>query len=395
MTHRWGRYTDHDTLQGVEQYRRSGLTLWTPTDVNVLEFSELQKIARSCSDLIDGTYKGNYPQSTKTADSFTESIVRGETLVFALTKHEKVVATASLVHRPNSVRGKLSFVELSKTAKHAEYAKDIQARYLSKYRMIWAAENLPQVDFLYGSPRAALEGRDGIPGGKQAQSVWWGGHRHDTPLPLIVTNVGWNFRVGGIEPLTGFTSPLDTKGWSDAVCEIPVFVSSENVASDLRALIREGSQSVVAPTIQVLDDNLTEEPFFREARKPSPDIVSKYYVTKDAYHLPLRSSTDINTQLSSTVSQKVIIESDVATTERGAHVMRWLLATGWTFTGWQPSEVLFGGICPVLARVNGDLVHELIEPVHYPQYFDEGGLVRTKQILDGMYNAMRSNASRS
>ena len=395
MTYAWGRYNDHDTLQGIEQYRSSGLTLWTPSDIQALEFSELQKMARSCSDLIDGTYNGNYPQSTKTADSFTESISKGETLIFILTENEKVIATASLVHRSNGMRGKLGFVELSKAAKHMEHAKDIQVRYLSKYRLIWAAENLSQVDFLYGSPRVALEGRDGTQGGKQAQSVWWGGRRHGTPLPLVATNVGWNFRIGGIEPLTGFTAPLDTTSWASAVREIPVFAPNDDVATRLSTLISEGTDDVVNPAIQVLTDSLSEEPFFREARKPSPDIVSKYYVTEEARHLPLRSSDDINTQLPDTISQKVIIESDIATTRRGAHVMRWLLATGWTFTGWQPSEVLFGGICPMFARVNSNLVHELIKPMHYPQYFDDGGLSYTKRILDGMYGAMRSNALHS
>jgi hypothetical protein len=392
MTYAWGQYNDPDTLQGIEQYRRSGLTLWTPDDIRALGFAELKSVARSCSDLIDGTYNGNYPQSAKNVDSLTESIAKGETLVFMLCEDEKILATASLVHRSNSMQGKLDFAELSKAAKHMERAKDIQVRYLSKYRLIWAAENLPQTDFLYGSPRAAREGRDGTQGGKQAQGVWWGGRKHGMPLPLVVTNVGWNFRIGGIEPLTGFAAPLNTDSWTDAVPEVTVFTPSHDIAARLSTLIREGTNDTVKPDVRVLVDGLSEEPFFREARRPMPDIVSKYYVTEGAQHLPLRSSDSINAQLSDTISQKVIIESDVATTERGAHIMRWLLAAGWTFTGWQPSEVIFGGICPMFARVNSDLVHELIEPMHYPQYFDDSGLSRTKRILDGMYSTMRSNA---
>lgn len=392
MTYAWGQYNDPDTLQGVEQYRRSGFTLWTPDDIIALGSTELKSIIRSCSDLIDGTYNGNYPQSAKNVDSLTESITKGETLVFMLSENEKILATASLVHRSNSMQGKLGFVELSKAAKHMERAKDIQVRYLSKYRLVWAAENLPQADFLYGSPRAAREGRDGTQGGKQAQGVWWGGRKHGTPLPLVVTNAGWNFRIGGIEPLTGFTAPLDTGSWTNAVPEVMVFTPSHDIATRLSTLIHEGTNGTVKPDVRVLADGLSEEPFFREARKPMPDIVSKYYVTDDAHHLPLRSSDSINAQLSDTISQKAIIESDIATTERGAHIMRWLLATGWTFTGWQPSEVVFGGICPMFARVNGNMAHELIEPMHYPQYFDDSGLSHTKRILDGMYRSMRSNA---
>lgn len=392
MTNVWGQYNDPDTLQGIEQYRRSGLTLWTPDDIRALGFTELKSVARSCSDLIDGTYNGNYPQSARNVNSLTESITKGETLVFILSENGKTLATASLVHRSNSMQGKLSFVELSKAAKHMERAKDIQVRYLSKYRLIWAAENLPQTDFLYGSPRAARKGRDGTQGGKQAQGVWWGGRKHGMSLPLVVTNVGWNFRIGGIEPLTGFAAPLNTDSWTNTVPEVTVFTPSRDIATRLSTLIHEGTNGTVKPDVRVLVDGLSEEPFFREARKPMPDIVSKYYVTDDAHHLPRRSSDSVNAQLSDTISQKAIIESDIAATERGAHIMRWLLAAGWTFTGWQPSEVVFGGICPMFARVNGNMAHELIEPMHYPQYFDDGGLSHTKRILDGMYSSMRSNA---
>lgn len=395
MTFSWGRYDDPDTIQGIDQYRRTGLTVWTPDKIKALKGVKLREVARSCSDLIDGTYSGNYPESTKSINTLTASIAEGETLMFVLVKDERILATASLVRRSNNMRGRLGFVELSKAAKHTEYAKHIQVRYLSKYRLIWAAENLPHIDFLYGSPRVALEGRDGTQGGKQAQSVWWGNRKHGAPLPLVTTNVGWNFRIGGIEPLTGFTAPLNAKRWVGAVSEVPVLVPNDKMANQLRILITEGTDGVARPVIRAIADNLMEKPFFREARKPLTDIVSKYYVTEDASHLRVRTVSSVDEELFQTISQKIVIESDVATTPRGARIMRWLLASGWTFTGWQPSEVTFGGICLMFARVNGKLVHELIEPMHYPQYFDDGGLGRTKQILDGMYGEMRSRALRS
>lgn len=392
MTHAWGQYDDPDTAQGIEFYQRSGLRLWTPDQVATLSLAEMTDVAQACGNLIDGTYNGNYPQSVKNVELLIESIAVGETLVFMLSKDERAVATASLIRRSNNMGGRLGFVELSKTAKHREYAKDIQVRYLSKYRLMWAADNLPDVDFLYGSPRAALKGSDGTQGGRRAQSVWWGGRKYGTPLPLVATNVGWNFRIGGIEPLTGFAVPLNVGSWVKAVRKLAIYVPNHELATNLNTLIHEGTDGVVKPNVQSLDDGLLEKPIFREARKPLPDVVSKYYVTDDANHLPLRSSDDINAQLPDTISQKVIIESDIATTARGAHIMRWLLGAGWTFTGWQPSEVIFGGICPMFARVNSKLLHELIEPMHFAQYFDAGGLHQTKRILDDMYSAMRLNA---
>ena len=393
MNQSWGRYDDLDTLQGVKQYETMGLTLRTPSDIQRLGSSDLRSVAHACSALLDSTYKGNYPQSTKDVNALTASMAKGDTLLFMLSDGEKAIAIASLVRRSNGTRGSLQFVELSKAAKLPEEdVAAVRVRHLSKYRLMWAAENLPDVDFLYGSPRAAREGRDGAPGGKQAQSVWWGGRQHGAVLPLVATNVGWNFRVGDIEPLTGFTAPTQAITWLKSAGTLRVFVPNEAVRYSLQTLLTEGTNGVLSPLLDTASDTRKEEPVFREARPPSADIVAKYYVTDNASHLAARSAREVSEQLSGTISQKVIIETDVAATPRGARIMRWLLEEGWTFVGWQPSEVVFGGICPMFARVNPGLTHELIEPVHYSQYFDRGGLGRTKEVLDGMYEEMRNKA---
>jgi hypothetical protein len=306
---------------------------------------------------------------------------------------EKTIAIASLVRRSNGMRGNLQFVELSKAAKlPGEEAAAVRVRHLSKYRLMWAAENLSDVSFLYSSPRAAREGRDGAPGGKQAQSVWWGGRQHGAVLPLVATNVGWNFRVGGIEPLTGFTAPTQAHTWLKSAGATRVFVPNDIVEYSLRTLLIEGTNGALSLLIGTTLDTREDEPVFREARPPSADIVAKYYLTDGASHLTARSAPEVDNQLTDTISQKAIVETDVAETPRGARVMRWLLANGWTFVGWQPSEVVFGGICPMFARVNPALTHELIEPMHYPQYFNNGGLGRTKEVLDAMYEEMRNKA---
>lgn len=393
MNQQWGHYDDPDTLQGLAQYKASSLTLRTPSDIQHLGSSDLRSIAYACSALLDSTYKGNYPQSTKDVDALAASMAKGDTLLFMLLDGEKTIAIASLVRRANGMRGDLQFVELSKAAKlPGKEAATVQVRHLSKYRLMWAAENLPDVNFLYGSPRAAQEGRDGAPGGQQAQSVWWGGRQHGAVLPLVATNVGWNFRVGGVEPLTGFTAPMQADAWLKSASTVRVFVPDDVVAHALQTLITEGTNGALSLLLGTTLDAREDEPVFREARPPSADIVAKYYVTDGAGHLATRSSCEVDDQLSGTISQKAIVETDVATTPRGARIMRWLLANGWTFVGWQPSEAVFGGICPMFARVNPELTHELIEPVHHSQYFDNGGLRHTKEVLDAMYEEMRNKA---
>ena len=395
MTHTWGQYNDSDTEQGLNQYESDGLLLRTPHDIQGMNMSDLRDVARECSALLDNTYKGNYPQSAKDVNVLATSMSNGETRMFALLSDGKIIAIASLVHRRNSMRGSLNFVELSKAAKlQSDVANTVSVRHLSKYRLPWAMSNLPEVDFLYGSPRAASEGKDGAPGGRQAQSVWWGGRRHGINLPLLATNVGWNFRVGGIEPLTGFVVPTNATKWAIAVDKLPVFVPNEAVKQAIYTLLVEGTDGFVTPQLVVTPDERHAVPFtLREARQPSADIVTKYYVTEQAEHLTERSMVEVDAHLYDTISQKVIIESDVATTSRGAQIMRSLLAQGWAFAGWQPSEVVYGGICPMLARVNPRQLGELIQPVHYTQYFDQGGLGHTRQVLDELYQTMYSNAS--
>jgi hypothetical protein len=395
MTQSWEHFVDPDTQQGIAQYKKAGISLHTPSDLKHLSSNELRCFARRCSELLDSTYKGNYPQSAKDVEALAASMARGDTLMFLLQQGERVIATAGIMRRGNSLHGNLGFAELSKAAKlpHKD-ASSVSVRHLMKYRLLWAKDNLPDVDFLYCSPRAASEGKDGTPGGKQAQSIWWGGRRHGISLPLVTTNAGWNFRLGGIEPLTGFVVPANASKWANAVSNYTVYVPDEASRYVLRTLFAESTNGHVVPKVETAMFHARGGEFtFREARQPSVDIVTKYYITKHGEHLVERTVDEAASQLRATISQKAIIESDIATTTEGAQIMHELLHSGWTLTGWQPSEIVYGGICPVLARVNPLEAHELIEPMHYPQYFDESGYGRTRQVLDNVYQAMRNAAS--
>ena len=299
------------------------------------------------------------------------------------------------MRRGNSLHGSLGFAELSKAAKHPHKdSSSVSVRHLMKYRLLWAKGNLPDVDFLYCSPRAAAEGKDGTPGGKQAQSIGWGSRRHGINLPIVTTNAGWNFRLGGIEPLTGFVAPTNAQKWADAVREYPVYVPDEASRCVISTLFNESTNGYIVPKVELATSRRDVGKItFREARPPSADIATKYYITKRGEHLAKRTMDEADTQLRETISQKAIIESDVSTAPEGAEIMRKLLASGWTLTGWQPSEIVFGGICPVLARVNPLQLQELIEPMHYPQYFNESGFGHTREVLDGVYQTMRNAAS--
>ena len=387
----WGRYHDPDTEQGIEVYRETGLTLYTPEEIRKMDSCKLREMVEACSRLLDSTYGGNYPQHTKEADSLIEGIMKRQVHMFALGRHSDIVATASIMRRQTGMQGAVSFAELSKAAK-LPGAESISVRHLSKYRIAWAMRNLTDVNFLYGSPRVAVSGTGGTVGGKQAQSVWWGGRRHGVTLPLITTNVGWNFRIGGIEPLTGFTIPLETSRWVQVVNDSTVYLPDENIRAILEDLLSEGTDGTLRPRLAVVNGASNPGIIFSEARVPTPDVVTKYYVTSHADHLPARTMKEVDSSLASTISQKVIVESDIAKLPEGASVMRGLMNAGWNFAGWQPSELVFGGICPMFARANPGEVQNLVQPAHYTEYFSESGLGRTQEILDGMYRAMYDQA---
>lgn len=210
MSYEWGEWHDPDTDAGLRQYQEAGLLLRTPHDNLALSAEERYRLAEACGELLLNVYKGNYPHNDDSTQALAKSVAEEETRLFTLTTDEKLIAMGSLVHRANGMRGSIGMAELSKLAKRQGDAlsDSVSARYLSKFRLPWTFQNLPEVDFAYSSPRSAEFGADGAPGGKQAQSVWWGGRKRGIILPILASSVGWNFKVGGIEPLsTLFTEP--------------------------------------------------------------------------------------------------------------------------------------------------------------------------------------------
>lgn len=394
MNNEWGIWHDPDTDAGLQQYQQAGLTLSTPHDNLALNAADRYHLAEACGELLMNVYKGNYPHDKDSTSALAESIAQRETNLFTLAADEKLVAMGSLIRRNNAMRGPVQMAELSKLAKRqgGPQTEGVSARFLSKFRLPWTFQNIPEIDFAYSSPRAAAAGTDGAPGGKQAQSVWWGGRKRGVHLPILASNVGWNFKVGGVEPLSGLVAPARPAEWANAVQEYPLLLPDDATKQQLDTLFTEGTNGKIVLPSTVVDSGKTKPFALREARPPSPDIVAKYYLTTKGDHMTERTIADVDEQLADTISQKVIVETDMAATKNGAAAMQQLLSQGWSFTGWQPSEMVYGGVCPVFARVNPTQVDNLIEPRHYPQYFDAGGLAGTRQVLDNAYQTMRQKA---
>lgn len=397
MNGEWGTWIDQDTEAGMKAYEGAGFTLTTPEDISLMTHEARFSLARSCATLLDTVYEGNYLFDGGDIAKLVSDMESGDTYMFTLSDVDSsVIAMASLIRRKNSMNGSVNLIELSKACKQPGLDR-VALRHLLKYRVPWALQNIPDADFIYSSPRAAADNIEGTPSGKGAQSVWWGGRKHGIALPYIPTSFGWSFKVDGIEPLDGITFPVAVDEWVERVQSLPLYLPSEHDKLLIDTLFLEGTNGAVHPkTIISCDESMeVAHSNFRLARPLMEDVASKYIISNLAPHLTERSRDEVGGELLGAISQKTIIESDVASTPRGARVMRQLIYDGWTLSGWQPSEIVFGGICPVLARVNPGRIGELIPVQHHAEYFDDNGLTETRQVIESIYNAIKQNALKS
>lgn len=393
MNTHWGSWNDPDTEKGIQAYESAGLVLSTPADISSMSPVSRLNLSRSCAALLDEVYTGNYPSDNGDIAKLSSDIESGDTFMFTLSDaDESVVAMASLIKRKNTMNGPIGLIEMSKACKHPELG-GVAVRHLLKHGISWALQNIPEADFVYGSARTAADGIEGVPSGKGIQSIWWGGRAHGLNLPFISSSFGWSFKMDGIEPLDGLVFPVAVEQWAKQVRELPLYVSDEEDKALISTLFSEGAHNSVTPNIivsreaHVSDSDLN----FLQARPSMEDIISKYVVSDTAPHLIKRSVDEVNEELFATISQKTIIETDIASTPRGAAIMRQLKKEGWTFAGWQPSEVVIGGVCPVFARVNPNRIEELIPAQHHVEYFNNG-LQGTRTVIDSIYSSIQQSA---
>jgi hypothetical protein len=393
MNTHWGSWNDPDTEKGIQAYESAGLVLSTPADISSMTPESRLDFSRSCAVLLDEVYTGNYPSDNSDIAKLSSDIESGDTFMFTLSDaDDSVVAMASLIKRRNTMNGPIGLIEMSKACKHPELG-GVAVRHLLKHGISWALQNIPDADFVYGSARAAADGIEGVPSGKGIQSIWWGGRAHGLDLPFISSSFGWSFKMDGIEPLDGLVFPVAVEQWAKQVQELPLYVSDEEEKALISTLFSEATDGSITPNIVVSRETHATDYDLRllQARPSMEDIISKYVVSDSAPHLVQRSVEEVNGELFATISQKTIIETDVASTPKGAAIMRQLKKQGWTFAGWQPSEVVSGGVCPVLARVNPDRINELVPAQHHVEYF-QNRLQSTRTIIDSIYSSIKQSA---
>lgn len=389
----WGPWHDPDTTRGMAALAGSGMQIAHPEAVAELSDAALRAVAEDCGQLLEDVYKGTYPLAAGHADLLVDSVRSHETHLSTMRDGTTgtLVGMAALVEQPNPTGSNIGFVELGRAAKAPEAT--VSSRPLLKARVPWALQNLPHADFLVSSTRSAGNGNTVLPSGKGVQGVWVGGRRHGR-TPLLVTGGNWRYRlqkgegnerVGGIEPFMHFAIPADPEAWAMAVAETTVHVPTEQDATMIRTMILEGTDGKVSPNIQVTPPRGNVDVPMRRFEDPS-------YVTTTKYLASAALNGNANTTMGATdqelyasMGQEAVVD---ATTAHGAAVIARLRERGWALVGWQPSPDVYGGISPLMARVNPQQLGTLVMPGHHAGYFDNSGLPETRKILDRVYGDM-------
>ncbi len=357
-----------------------------------------RQVADKSGDVIRSVYGNVYPLSAQDGEQFDQDIRLGEAHVFTLLEEDEahnpnVLALATIIEKENKLGGEVQFAELGRAGKRADY--DASVRELLTKRVTWARERLhTRFDFLESTTRSAGVTHSGInSSGKGVQSVWWGGRRYGQNQDLMTTRVGWDYRLGEIEPFTSFAIPMDSERWQQMNKEKTTYVGSKTQADTLLTTFYEHSNGAFFPKIEVVDSCLeVPEPQFCEIQEGGEIVTGKFAVTDRATR-PSVSYDVVSKKHSETFSQVVTIEADWATTQKGAILGAYLEENGWTLTGWEPSRLEKGVICPTFGRVNAREIDHFITPTHHPEYFDEAGLGETRKKLDNMYQEMKEKAT--
>ncbi len=364
-----------------------------PAEIRQFPHDIRQQVAESASHVIRDIYGDTYPLSAKDSKQLNKDIankkVHASMILDEVDGSPEVLAMATIVMLDNPFDAPVRIAELGRAGKRSTY-RGGSVRKLLTERVEWARTNL-DVDMLVSITRSASTAHSGISSsGKGVQSVWWGGRKYGENMDLIATRVGYDYRLGQIEPFTGFAIPLSVEKWREQNSPHTTYIGNEHQADTLLTLFYEHTQGAFVPKVDPTAQPTTPELTFHQLQEASNITAGKFTLT-DHPSASVDYSHVSNTRHAA-FSQVIIVEADWATQPKGGAACRFLEDAGWTLTGWEPSRLEPGVVCPAFGRINASHLDELVEPMHHTQYFDDVGLGGTRQKLDTMYETMKQKA---
>jgi hypothetical protein len=347
-----GKFPNDTSVAEIRsRYTAHGYELLAPDDVLRLSGQNLTRIAVGVTSILDEVYRRSLDLSEERISQLVDAVVSGHTLLFVLLDSDRmVVATTAFTQVEQIVPGsRVSSYEAGRAAKRLGAPPRLAAG-LFRASFLWAAVNLPGIDYLVAHARVACA-EIGRPynGGMLGRLL---GHQ------FIPAHAVYSHYVAqtAAEPFVWACAPVNRESWRQSVRQQRICLPDDGVAKTLGAMLEESFDLQVAYTGPRLDHPPGLHFEIRELTGPSPAIESLYVLTdrpmpsrKTLTRIPGITSTN-GALASGGLSDRIIVEEDIVSRADSAQTLALLRQQGFDLAGWTPSSLRYGRIALVLTR---------------------------------------------
>jgi hypothetical protein len=301
--------------------------------------------------VLDEVYNRGRDLSEERAGQLADAVVGGDVLLFALLDSDRLVAATMAFKRVERIfsDSRMSSYEFGRAGKRPGAPLRLAAE-LFRASFIWAAVNLPSIDYIVAHARVACAetGRPyngGMLGRLLGQQL--------IPAQAVYSNYVAHTAA---EPFIWGCLPVNQDSWRASVQHQTIHLPDNTMSQMFGKMLEESFD------VQVLyaEPKPDYEPDFhseiRELAAPSQTAESLYVLTsrpmpsrKMLTQIPGVTATN-GALASGGLSDRIIVEEDITSQADSAHTLTQLGQQGFDLAGWTPSSLHYGRIALVLTR---------------------------------------------
>jgi hypothetical protein len=343
--------SDISVMEIRRGYATLGYELLGPDDVLRLSRQELTRIAAGVTRILDEVYRRRLDLSEERARQLADAVTGGHVLLFVLLDNDRLVVATTAFTRVEQVfpDSQVSSYEAGRAAKRPGTLPRLAAE-LFRASFIWAAVNLPEIDYLVAHARVACA-ETGRPysGGMLGRLL---GQRF-IPAHAVYSNY---VAQTVAEPFIWACFPVNQESWRKSVHHQTIHLPDNTMSQMLGTMLQESLDVQVLYTEPKPDYSPVFHSEIHELAGPSQSAESLYVLTSrpmpSRKMLPqIPSVTSTNGALASGgLSDRIIVEEDITSQTDSAHTLTLLRQEGFDLAGWTPSSLRYGRIALVLTR---------------------------------------------
>jgi hypothetical protein len=332
-------------------YVTLGYELLAPDDVLRLSRQELTRITAGVTGVLDEVYRRRLDLSEERARQLADAVTGADVLLFVLLDSDRLVVATMALTRVEQVfpDSRVSSYEVGRAAKRPGAPPRLAAE-LFRSSFIWAAVNLPDIDYVVAHARVACA-ETGRPynGGMLGRLLG----QQFIPAQAVYSNY---VAQNAAEPFIWGCLPVNQDSWRESVHHQTIHLPDNTMSQMLGEMLRESFdvQVLYAEPKPDYEPDLHSE--IRELAGPSQAAESLYVLTsrpmperKMLTQIPGVTSTN-GALVSSGLSDRIIVEEDITSQADSAHTLTLLGQQGFDLAGWTPSSLHYGRIALVLTR---------------------------------------------